>query len=195
MQADPKTSDTNSAGHLTLSELMAGLDHVAAAPRDNGVLKLIVQRPAVNERQSVTEGRLDTVQGLVGDTWLSRGSSRSPGAPPRPETQITIMNARAAALIARDPERWQLAGDQLFIDLDLSGENLPPRTRLAIGAAIIEITAEAHTGCKKFAGRFGHDALKFVNLDEGRRLNLRGIYARVVQSGDIRVGDTVRKLQ
>ena len=104
------------------------------------------------------------------------------------------MNARSAALVAQNPDRWQLAGDQLFIDMDLSGENLPPGTRLAIGTATIEITAEAHTGCQKFAGRFGHDALKFVNMPEGRRLNLRGIYAKVVQSGDIRVGDTVRKL-
>jgi len=180
--------------HRNLEELIAGLNEIAAAPHDNGELKLIVQRPAVGERRSVEQGRLDVEQGLVGDTWLSRGNHRSPDDPPPPETQITIMNARSAALVAQNPDRWQLAGDQLFIDMDLSGENLPPKTRLAIGTATIEITAEAHTGCQKFAGRFGHDALKFVNMPEGRRLNLRGIYAKVVQSGDIEVGAAVRKL-
>ena len=91
------------------------------------------------------------------------------------------MNARAAALVAGDRERWPLAGDQLYVDLDLSGENLPPGTRLAIGSAVVEVTDEPHTGCKKFSARFGLDALEFVNSPEGRALNLRGINTRVVE--------------
>ena len=111
-----------------------------------------------------------------------------------PEMQLNIMNARVAALVADAPERRALAGDQLFLDLDLSDENLPPGTRLAIGDAIIEVTEPPHTGCRKFAERFGKDAVVFVNSGRGKQLNFRGINARVVRSGDIRVGDVARKL-
>ena len=105
------------------------------------------------------------------------------------------MNSRAAALVARDPERRQLAGDQLFIDLDLSDENLPPGTRLSIGSAIIEVTDQPHTGCKKFVARFGMEALKFIESSEGKQLHMRGINAKVVQPGTIRVGDIAKKIE
>jgi MOSC domain-containing protein YiiM len=104
------------------------------------------------------------------------------------------MNARVIALIAQDEDRWPLAGDQLFVDLDLSKTNLPAGTRLALGSAVIEVTAEPHTGCRKFVDRFGLDAMQFVNSEAGRRLQLRGINAKVVQGGTIRVGDLVRKI-
>ena len=176
-----------------MKELEAGLDDILASPRDRGALKLIVQRPAINQRQSVMEGRLDTVQGLVGDNWLSRGSSTSPNASSNPEMQLNIMNFRVAALVSQDPHRMQLAGDQLYIDLDLSTKNLPPGTQLALGTAIIEVTPIPHAGCRKFAERFGWDAMKFVNSELGRKLNLRGINAKVVQSGDIKIGDVAKK--
>ena len=147
--------------------------------QDGGVLQLIVRRPEVDAREVLEEGRLDVAEGLVGDTLES---SRSRGAP-NPDMQLNIMNARAIALIARSTDRWPLAGDQLFIDLDLSEDNLPAGTRLALGSAIIEITAPPHTGCGKFASRFGVDAVKFVNSSLGKRLRLRGINAKVVQSG------------
>ena len=95
------------------------------------------------------------------------------------------MNARSTALVAGDRERWPLAGDQLYVDLDLSGEHLPPGTRLAIGTAVLEVTADPHTGCKKFSARFGLEALMFVNSPEGRALNLRGINTRIVQAGTV----------
>jgi len=139
-------------------------------------------------------GDLDMVQGLVGDSWNRRGSSRSIDGGPHPDMQLNIMNARAIALVAQSPDRWPLAGDQLFVDLDLSPANLPPGTRLAIGSAIVEVTAEPHTGCGKFVSRFGVDAMKFVNSTIGRELSLRGINAKVVQPGAIRIGDTVRKV-
>jgi MOSC domain-containing protein YiiM len=107
--------------------------------------------------------------------------------------QLNVMNARAVALIAREEGRWALAGDQLYVDLDLARDNLPPGTRLAIGNAVIEVTAQPHIGCGKFVQRFGVEAMKFVNGTFGRQLNLRGINAKVVQPGIIRVGDTVTK--
>lgn len=180
--------------HLTTEQLQAGLDHIERSPKLEGVLALIVRRPAVNDREVLQDGHLDLVEGLSGDTWSRRGSSRTADGLAHPEMQLNVMNARAAALIAQHPDRWALAGDQLYVDLDLSGENLPAGTRLAIGTAIIEVTAEPHTGCRKFVERFGLDAMKFVNSPTGRALNLRGINARVVQPGPIRVGDVVRRL-
>ena len=180
--------------HLTLDQLHAGLDEIQRSPRMEGVLELIVRRPAIDAREVLQEGYLDLVEGLVGDTWSRRGSSRSADGRAHPEMQLNVMNARAAALVARQRDRWALAGDQLYVDLDLSAENLPAGTRLAVGTAVIEVTAEPHTGCRKFVDRFGLDAMKFVNSPVGRALNLRGINARVVQPGAIRVGDIVRRL-
>lgn len=180
--------------HLTMAELEAGLDHIRQSPRNQGILKLIVRRPAVDVREVLTVGQLDVAAGLVGDTWQVRGSSRTEDGSAHPDMQLNIMNARTIALLTQDPARWPLAGDQLYIDVDLSEENLPPGTRLAIGSAVIEVTAQPHTGCKKFMARFGADALKFVNSSVGKVLHLRGINAKVVQSGEICTGDAVRKV-
>ncbi len=182
------------ARHLTTEELHTGLDEIRRSPREEGALVLIVRRPGIGEREVLEHGELDLVQGLVGDTWNRRGSSRSLDGGPHPDMQLNIINARAIALVAQSPDRWPLAGDQLVVDLDLSPANLPPGTRLAIGSAIVEVTAEPHTGCGKFVSRFGIDAMKFVNSTIGRELSLRGINAKVVQPGAIRIGDAVRKL-
>jgi hypothetical protein len=178
---------------LTLAELEAGLETIRRSPADHGTLDLIVRRPAIGGRESVREARLDLEDGLIGDNWKARGSSRTPDGAADPEAQINVMNARVIALVAGAPERWPLAGDQLYLDLDLSGENLPAGTRLAIGEAVIEVTAKPHTGCAKFVSRFGRDAAQFVNSEIGRRLCLRGINAKVVRPGMVRVRDIVRK--
>lgn len=174
--------------------LEAGLDDIRRSPKDAGTVKLIVRRPAENEREILSEGTLDVVEGLVGDTWRTRGSKRTPDGSSHPEMQLNIMNARVAALVAGDPDRWQLAGDQLYVDLDLSVTNLLPGTRLTLGSAVIEITAQPHLGCSKFAGRFGKDAMRFVNSPTGRQFRMRGVNAKVVVSGTVRPGDTIRKL-
>ena len=180
--------------HLTMAELDAGLDTILQAPKAEGVLELIVRRPQIDEREVLEEGKLDLVEGLVGDTWKTRGSSRTSDGSSHPDMQLNIMNSRVVALLAQAKDRWKLAGDQLFIDMDLSAENVPPGTKLAFGSALIEVTNQPHTGCKKFMARFGLDALKFVNSSLGKRLQLRGINAKVVQPGVFRVGDIVRKI-
>lgn len=180
--------------HLTMEELEAGLEEIRRSPTDEGILQLIVRRPATLEREVIQEGRLDLAEGLVGDNWRTRGSKRTADGSAHPEMQLTIMNARTIALLAQDSDRWKLAGDQLFVDLDMCTENLPPGTRLALGSGIVEITNQPHTGCKKFTTRFGSDAVKFVNSPLGRELHLRGVNARVIQAGAIHVGDVVRKL-
>jgi hypothetical protein len=179
--------------HLDRAALEAGLDHVRAAPKDNGTLQLICRRPDVEQREVVVEAVLDTARGLIGDNWSTRGSSSTPDGRAKPLAQLTLMSARVARLVAGSDERRQLAGDQLFVDLDLSGANLPAGTRLRIGDAVVEITPIPHTGCGKFLKRFGVDASKFINSAVGRELNLRGVNARVVESGTVRTGDPVSR--
>jgi hypothetical protein len=180
--------------HLGTAELERGLGNILESPDDSGELQLIVRQPAVDQRESITAGHLDVERGLVSDNWLARGNSHTADGSADAEMQLNIMNTRVVALVADDPGRRELAGDQLYLDLNLSGENLSPGTQLAIGDAIIEVTAPPHTGCKKFAHRFGRDAMVFVNSGMGKKLNFRGINARVRRSGDIKVGDVARKL-
>lgn len=180
--------------YLTTTEIEAGLSTILESPKNEGMVELIVRRPRTEEREVLTDALLHPEQGLIGDNWIDRGSSRTSDGSAHPEMQLNIMNARVIALLAQERERWPLAGDQLFVDLDLSARNLPAGTQLAVGTAIIEVTPQPHTGCKKFVSRFGIDALKFVNSELGRELHLRGINARVVRGGVVRQGDLVRKI-
>jgi hypothetical protein len=181
---------------LDTNTLEAGLDEIRSSPRDSGTLELIVRRPAIDAREVLDEAELSTIEGVVGDTWSVRGSGRTGDGGAHPDMQLNVINARVIRLLADSPdgERWALAGDQLYLDLDLSEANLPAGTRLALGTAVIEITDQPHTGCEKFSARFGVDALRFVNSPVGRELHLRGINARVVESGVVRAGDAVHKL-
>ena len=180
--------------HATTEAMTAGLDQVRAAPGDGGTVELVVSRPRVDGRDVLEVGDLSVEHGLVGDTWADRGSRHTEDGSAEPGRQVTIMSARAAALIAGPVERWPLAGDQLFVDLDLSHDNLPAGTRLAVGEAVVEISVEPHNGCAKFASRYGQDAVRFVNSPDGKALRLRGLNARVVRSGAVRPGDVVAKV-
>ena len=180
--------------HLTEADLEAGFGHVLASPADGGTLEMIVRRPGVDHREVIDEGRLTFEAGLEGDTWDRRKGYVTEDGTPDPDAQLTLTNSRFANLIAGSRDRWSLAGDQLYVDLDLSESNLPPGTRLRIGDATIEVTALPHTGCSKYRQRFGLEALKFTATPEGRSRHLRGIYARVVEPGTARVGDTIRKV-
>jgi len=180
--------------HLSLADLEAGLDNIRNSPKDQSVLDLIVSRPEEDAREVMELADLDVTVGLVGDTWQDRPSARSGDGKAHPDMQITIMNSRVAALVAGDKERWQLSGDQLFADIDLSAENMPPGTRIAVGPAILEATDQPHTGCKKFSARFGIDALTLISSPIGKELQLRGINCKVVQGGEIKPGDIVKKV-
>ena len=181
--------------HLTTEEIEAKITDVLSSPKDNGSLEMIVRRPAENKREVVENGFLSVENGLVGDNWLIRGSSRTDNGLGHPEMQLNLMNWRFINLIAGSRERVQLAGDQLFVDLDLSPVNIPPGTQLSIGDAVIEITAIPHLGCKKFVERFGIDAMKYANSDFGRSHNLRGVNAKVVVAGDIAAQSSIGILQ
>jgi hypothetical protein len=180
--------------HRTAEELAGGLDGIRSAPADTGTLEMIVRRPAVDEREVLAEGRLTAEDGLVGDDWRARGSRSTADGSADPDRQLTVMGSRVVDLFAGgDRAAWSLAGDQLYVDLDLSVANLPPGTRLAVGEALVEVTEPPHTGCAKFSARFGSEALRLANSPEGRALRLRGLHVRVVEPGVVRAGDTIRK--
>ena len=179
--------------HLSTEQLEAALPQIGASPKNEGSLEMIVRRPADNEREVLEIGELDTEVGLVGDNWIHRSSSRSEDGKAHPDMQINIMNSRVIDLIATRRDRWKLAGDQLYVDFDLSEENAPAGTRLTIGEATLEVTDQPHTGCTKFVDRFGLEAMKFVNAKPTRHLHLRGINAKVIRSGSIKTGDQVTK--
>lgn len=174
-------------------ELEAGLEEIRRSPADDGIVRLIVRRPSPGEREPMETAQLDIADGLVGDGWRARGSRRTADGSADPEAQVTLMNARVAALLAGPPDAWPPAGDQLYVDLDLAESNLPAGTRLAVGDAVLEVSAVPHTGCALFGSRFGTDALRFVNTPQGRALRLRGLNARVVRGGAIRRGDRISK--
>jgi hypothetical protein len=179
----------------TLAHLEAHLDHLRAAPQETGTLALVVRRPEKAARELLDEGVLDEAAGLVGDNWLSRATSRAVAEGRHLDAMVTVMSSRMTGLLADDDQTRALAGDQLYVDLDLSHDNVPAGTRIAIGDdAVLEVTAKPHAGCKKFLARFGPDAVAFVNSEEGTRLRLRGLNARVVHGGVVRPGDVVRRL-
>jgi hypothetical protein len=178
--------EQSAAAPLDLAALEAGLDHIRQSPTGEGTVEIIIRRPADNEREELAEARIDEAGGVVGDVWSTESGDI--------EAQVTIMNVRATALVAQSRDRWTLAGDQIYVDFDLSVEHAPPGTRLAVGTAVLEVSEKPHKGCKKFAARFGLEALRFVNSKAGRALNLRGINTRVIRGGVVRPGDPIRKL-
>lgn len=180
--------------HLTAAELEAGLGRILASPEDDGELVLIVARPRQTERELPTEAKLDLTLGLVGDNWSTRGSRGTPDGSAHPDKQITVMNARVAELVAGGPDNMALAGDQLYVDMEIGVDNLPVGSRLAIGEAVLEVTEPPHTGCKKFVARFGEDAMRFVNSREGRQHRWRGMNTKVVVAGAVRKGDRCHKV-
>jgi hypothetical protein len=180
--------------YLTEAEMLAGLDEIRQSPKDHGTLELIVVRPKENERVILKECSISAKLGVHGDNWALGCWKMLPDGSPHPEVQVAIMNSRCIALLAQDKSRWALAGDNLYVDLDLSNENIVHGQKLAIGSAILEITSQAHNGCKKFSQRYGQDAVKFVNSPVGKQLHLRGIYAKIIKDGAIKVGDTIKKI-
>jgi len=183
----------------TSAELAAQMEHLRAAPAEIGTLDLVVRRPVNAEREVLDEGVLDEAGGLVGDNWLARATSRAVAEGRHLKAQVTVMSSRMISLLADTDEERALAGDQLYVDLDISRTNLPAGSRIALGdpddgGAVIEVTDKPHTGCAKFVRRFGQEAVSFVNSEVGKEMRLRGLNARVVAGGTVRPGDPVRKL-
>jgi hypothetical protein len=170
------------------------LHHIRSAPREPGRLELIVARPAEDDRVIMTEGTLDPATGLAGDRWIRHRSRSTPDGSADPAVQLTLISTRVLAAIEPDQARWPLAGDQLYVDFDLSVEHLPAGARVAIGEVEVEVSAQPHTGCSKFSARFGSDALRWINNPTGRELRMRGANCRIIRGGTVRVGDSVSKV-
>ena len=180
--------------YRTTADLERLIDHLQSAPREEGLVEMVVRRPDIDLREVVETGVLDPVVGLVGDNWEARGAPNTADGSADPLAQLTIMNSRVAHAVALLEERWPLCGDQIYVDMDISHVNLPAGSRLQIGTAIVEVSPTPHTGCQKFASRFGAEALRFVNVGVGREGRFRGLNAFVVEGGWFRKGDRVRKL-
>jgi len=187
------TGENQGVEHLSRERLEAGLDHIRESPRDHGRLVLVVRRPQIGRRELPEEAILDQVSGLAGDNWLTRGSTSTPDGSANPRKQVTVMNARAAELVAGGTDRMPLAGDQLYVDLDLSVNNLPAGSLLVLGEAVLEVSEDPHLGCAKFVERFGAEAMRFVNSRIGRGMRLRGMNTRIVVPGTVRLGDLAVK--
>jgi MOSC domain-containing protein YiiM len=169
--------------HRALAELEAGLRALAESPRDSGLLSCIVRRRADGIRETPQRVRLTREEGVPGDGWSRR--------PPRnPEAQLAVMRRDVAEIIAGG-QPLTVFGDNLFVEIDISAANLPVGTRLRVGSALVEVTPKPHNGCHKFKGRFGEDALRFVQADATRNQNLRGIYWKVVEPGEVGVGASI----
>jgi hypothetical protein len=180
--------------HRSIGVLTEGLEYLLDSPESGGVVEMIAARPAEGQRELLSTAKLDLEIGLVGDNWQARGAGHTEDGSADRKAQLTLMNSRVIDLVAGERDRWALAGDQIYVDLDLSIENLPPGSRLQVGDAIIEVSDTPHTGCKKFASRFGAEALRFVNTGVGRDARFRGVNAFVVQGGEVSVGGSVIKL-
>ena len=189
-----EAASSDPARHRSTADLEAALPHIREAPGSTGTIELIVRRPDEDAREVLDVAEINDAEGVAGDTWNQRGSPSSPDGGPHPDAQITIMSARAAAAVIGPVKRWPLAGDQIYADLDISHETLPAGAQLRLGDAILEVTAKPHRGCAKFAARFGHDALRFVNTGEGRDLRMRGVNCRVVRPGTVRPGDLITRV-
>jgi MOSC domain-containing protein YiiM len=181
--------------HRPRAEIERAATALGSSPTDNGVVEMIICRPARDERKVLDEGILEVTHGLLGDTWEARGATSTPDGGADPLRQVTVMNSRVLESVAGERDRWELAGDQLIVDLDLSMDSLPAGTRLQIGEAVAEVTEPPHTGCAKFAGRYGADALAWLGGGAGRRQRRRGMHVRVLRSGTVRPGDAIRKLE
>ncbi|MFW9931002.1 MAG: MOSC domain-containing protein [Candidatus Thorarchaeota archaeon] len=179
---------------LSFQELNDRFNALTPSPKDVGTVDLICIRPTENSREVKDSVIVDNQLGIIGDNWKSRGSKHTPDGSAIPDAQITIMNSRIINLITQDKNFWSLAGDQLFIDLDISSDNLPSGSRLTIDDVILEVTPLPHNGCIKFSNRFGSDATKFVSNKEGQKYHRRGIYVKVIKSGRIHTGSIVKKL-
>ena len=171
---------------LTVEELEARWEQTEKSPQDMGTVEMIVRRPKPEQREELESATFTAEAGLAGDDWLRRSAD--------PEAQITMMNSRLIHLLAGDKSRWAEAGDQLFVDLDISQDNLPPGTQLQIGEVVMEVSQLPHTGCTKFARRFGGAARKWIMSEVGEQERRRGVYTRVIQDGQIKLGDRIKKL-
>jgi hypothetical protein len=184
----------NATQHANTIELEQSLSQVLASPTDTGHLTAIFVRPAPNERRPLDSATLTPQGGIDGDRWVNDSFCRLEDGSADPRSQVSIMNDRFLRQIAGESDDMCLAGDNLIVDFDLSEANLPAGSQVCIGPeVIIEITDLKHTGCSKFAGRYGPDAKTFANNKRGTALHLRGRYARIVRGGTIRIGDKVDK--
>ena len=180
--------------HPTLEDLQSALPDILNSPTEHGRIEMIISRPAVGERDILKTANLERDTGLVGDNWKQRGNSKTADGSADPDAQITLINSRIVNAVSGSKSRWHLAGDQFVVDIDLSHNNLPPGSQLSIGTAVVELTSTPHTGCVKFASRFGNPALRFVSGAEAMQQRRRGANAKIVQSGTVRVGDIAEKI-
>jgi MOSC domain-containing protein YiiM len=173
----------------TFEELEALWAAAPPPPRERGSVRLLCVRRAPSEHETPESVEVTVDEGLVGDRW-----SRRADHDPDPDSQVTLMMANVAELVAAGVQPLHEAGDNILVDYDISAENLPVGSRLRIGGVVLEVSAAPHTGCSKFAGRFGTDALRWTNSPRWPERRLRGMNCRVISGGTVRLGDAVERI-
>lgn len=179
---------------VTQPEIDQRLSSVLDSPKDQGTVEMIVVRPFKNQRKTLIHVLFSPEAGVTGDNWKTQCWKKLNDGQSDPDVQVAIMNARMIDMLTDDKAHWPLAGDQLFVDFDLSVTNLSPGDQLQIGDAVLQITAEPHRGCSKFKQRFGELAMHCVNSAQGDAHRLRGIYAKIISAGNVSVGDVIHKI-
>jgi hypothetical protein len=179
---------------ITAAELEAALPSVLAAPGGAGLVRLLCTRPQPNARAFPEVLTLSRGKGATGDYHPARPWLRLPDGSPDPRIEVSIMPWRVLDLVWRERDRVAHPGDNIAVDMTLAEADLPAGTRLAAGTAILRVSDVPNDGCAKWKVRYGKAAHDWITTPDHLRLRLRGLYAAIEQDGEVRIGDTLRRL-
>ncbi|MGJ8650411.1 MAG: MOSC domain-containing protein [Opitutaceae bacterium] len=162
------------------------------APVGSGRVDYLINRPSEGVHELVDSLYLDVENGIEGDRWKETAWLRLPDGAPDPRVQVSLTNTRVMqCFTGTEADAVFRCGDNIYTDLNLTETHLPVGTLLQIGEAVIEVSDVVNDACGKFAQRFGAEAFQAVRAPTNVGLRLRGLFARIRQSGRVQCGDTL----